>query len=421
MPSVMSLFTKRAINGVALNAFYLGILQAFNMLLPLLTIPYLVRVLGPSSFGVLAYSQVVFMYLLTICDYGFNLSSTRLIAINKNNSTRIQEILSSVIGVKISLFVIVTIITLPLVYYFVNDALQLRLYLWSFVFLFFQTLFPIFYFQGIEDMKPIVFINAFVRILSTIFILLFIKSEYDLPFVIIANSLGAFLASFAAYILILGKRGVRLIVPKYSSMLEQLKEGFDVFISNFLGSILANGGLFVLGIYQSASTVGYYSAIDKIVKAGMSMYQPISQALFPFISSLFNQNKENGTKTLIRIGLVVSVVLFVGIIILCFTSNSLLVFIYGTGYEELGYILVCLACWAAFSIINNIIGIQFLIGSGKSDIYRKAFVLAALLMGSLFWVIKLYSINGLLFITVMGEVFLTIIMILFIKKSVYRL
>ncbi|MFW6147983.1 MAG: oligosaccharide flippase family protein, partial [Thermodesulfobacteriota bacterium] len=83
------------------NFISLSTLQGLNYILPLITIPYLVRVIGPEKFGLISFSQAFIQYFVLITNYGFNLSATREISINRANKKRVSEVFSAIMLIKI--------------------------------------------------------------------------------------------------------------------------------------------------------------------------------------------------------------------------------------------------------------------------------------------------------------------------------
>jgi PST family polysaccharide transporter len=91
---------------ISANFMYLSILQGMNLLLPLITFPYLVRVLGIEKFGLIMFAQAFIVYFSMLADYGFNLSGIREVSSNRNNKNKLIKIFSSIM---IARFVLVLI------------------------------------------------------------------------------------------------------------------------------------------------------------------------------------------------------------------------------------------------------------------------------------------------------------------------
>ena len=170
------------------NFSYLTILQVVSMLIPLITYPYLIRVLGKDTYGLVIFVQAVIGYLVILINFGFNISATKEISINKDNKKKINEIVSSVFILKGGLFVISSLLILIII----NTLPQAKefkiLFLLTMHFCLSEWLFPIWYFQGIEKMKYITILNIINRTIFTVLIFFLIMVFIRFPFNILIVS-----------------------------------------------------------------------------------------------------------------------------------------------------------------------------------------------------------------------------------------
>ena len=155
------------------NFASLSILKAFGLLLPLVTLPYLSRVIGVARFGDIAFACSITIYFSEITNYGFNYTATRHLSKNRNNIQYVRVLFWNVLYTKLFLFVISTIIfailveTIPLLR-------EHRLLLWfTYLSVPCYMLFPEWFFQGIEKMKYITIVNIISKILFTVAIFFF--------------------------------------------------------------------------------------------------------------------------------------------------------------------------------------------------------------------------------------------------------
>ena len=150
------------------NFLSLTALQGINMLIPLITFPYLVRVLGVDQFGVFSFIMAVMLYAEIITDYGFNLSATKHISINSKNQAKINEIFSSVIMIKAVMALIFFLFLLLLIATVDRFAQDGSLYIYAYGLIIGQVLFPVWFFQGIEKMRYITILNAVSKIIFAV-------------------------------------------------------------------------------------------------------------------------------------------------------------------------------------------------------------------------------------------------------------
>jgi PST family polysaccharide transporter len=163
-----------------------------------------------------------------------------------------------------------------------------------------QMLFPVWYFQGIENMKMIAILNVIIKAIYTIMIFLFINSSEDLLYVAGFNSLSFIVVGIIAFFL--ASKNLHFISLDFDYIKSFFKESTTIFISNFFSSMYSISNNFLLGIFTNNTLVGIYGSFEKIITALKSLYLPLYQALFPYVSRKENK-KEIIKKLIIPMGL----------------------------------------------------------------------------------------------------------------------
>jgi len=287
--------SSKELKNVRNNFLSLTVLQILNMFLPLLILPFLVRKLGLENFGLLMFSQAFIAYFVLIIDYGFNITATREISTNKDNKEYISKVFYSVFFIKIFLLIICTILISIVIFSFDLFKENYLLHYISFSIIIGKMLFPIWYFQGIENMKMIAIMNVLIKSIYTIAIFLFISSAEDLLNVAVFNSLSFIIVGIITFYI--AKNKLPRANIDFIYLKSFFKESSTVFISNFFSSMYSISNNFLLGIFGTNILVGIYSSFEKIITALKSLYLPLYQALFPFVSR--KENKKEIIKKLI--------------------------------------------------------------------------------------------------------------------------
>ena len=281
------LFYEKSDNKKLLSNFLsLSILQVGSFILPLLVIPYLIIVLGIEKFGLVSLAQAVITYFIVFTDYGFNLTATREISINRGNKKKISSIYNSVYTTKILLGVLSAIILGLILFSVPKLKNEWLLFYYSFTMVIGQLLFPIWFFQGIEQMKYITYLSISAKLIFTGLVFILIKSPSDYIYVNILNGVGNIVASILSIWLIRYKFNIRFAFSSIARIKYQLKEGWHVLLSSLAINAYINSNIIVLGFFANPFIVGYYSVAEKIMFAVRQILVVFSQVIYPHICKL---------------------------------------------------------------------------------------------------------------------------------------
>lgn len=263
------------------NFFYLSLFQVSQFLLPLLIIPYLVNIIGYERTGMVFYIQSFMSYFIVFSDYGFNLSATQEISLNRNDGTVLNRIFSEVISTKV-LLIVVGFLCLFILTLSVKNLREERWpILLSYSLVVSHSLFPIWFFQGIEQMKYITYLNFLSKVIFVCLIFLFIKSKGDYIYVNCILGIGGIVSSVYAYYIIYSNYKIAFRCSGKSAIVGQLNKGWHIFFSNFCINIYTNSNIFILGLFVNKTLLGYYSIAEKCFMAFRQILGVFFQSIYP--------------------------------------------------------------------------------------------------------------------------------------------
>lgn len=400
------------------NGIWLTILQLVNTVIPVITIPYVTRILGTNEYGIFSIALNWILYLQVLVEYGFGLSGSRKVALLKENShNKLNELFNNIISARIILLIF-SFILLNLICILSSFNMQTYLCMLILFIMILGTTFQLTWlFQGKQDMKFITIINVVSRIISVLLIFMFVKKASDIYLYCGLYSITLLLSSIISMIVAWKKYNLKFRFAKLNSVFNEFKDGFYLFTSSAMTKVFSGFGVTILGIYTTASITGIFSAIYKIPYVLTMFFSPVSQAIYPYISKQFSYGHEKGINCVKKIGLpIFGVFAFLSFLIIIF-NKFLINLLFGADYAKYSIIVIPLVVQFLFAIINNFIGIQSLVASGKQKNYSKAFtvgciaiVLSNLILG------KLYGIYGVGIAAPIGEFMLTISLIIQLKK-----
>lgn len=266
------------------NFISLGALQIVSYVIPLINLPYLSRVLGVERFGIVFFAFAFMAYFIMLTDYGFGLSATREIAVNRHNKNNLSNIFSAVTFIKLCLLLVSFLILCLMIIFIPKLHENWLVFLLSFLMVVGNTIYPVWFFQGMERMKYITFLNILSKTIFLVLIFVFVKKSDDYIIVPLLNSLGFLISGAIGMYFAIKELGAKLYLPKWQTIKKQFKYSSEFFLSRVSVSAYTNTNAFCLGLIGSNIMVGYYVAAEKIYNAMNGIQLPLNQALYPFVA-----------------------------------------------------------------------------------------------------------------------------------------
>ncbi|HDS8991401.1 TPA: flippase [Klebsiella pneumoniae subsp. pneumoniae] len=405
------------------NIILLALVQLSNYLFPLLSFPYLSRVLGPEGFGQVALAQSIIMYFTLFIDFGFNLSATRRISLASidNSKNVISEIYSSVTFSKLLLFFLSCILCYLLTTFWEQFGRVQGLVFIGFISLLGSVAFPLWLFQGIQKMAGVITATSIAKLISLAFIFLIVKTKDDVAEAMFSLSLGMFLSGLISIFYVRVKRIAVFYIPRKEKIVFYLKDSFPLFLSFFFSSIYTTMNTLILGVFSTMYSIGVYSAAEKIKSVSQSAISPIQQSVYPRLSSQVN-NKKEYIKKIKYYGFLF---FFVGIcisIFLAFLSKPIIHFLLGGKFDGSYSVLLWMSPLPAIITLAIIFGQWGLVNIGKSKTLSKIYMFGGIThLTHIFFMIKLFGIYGAVISSLITESILTLLMIYFFIKEVRKI
>jgi len=302
---------------VARNAASLYLIQFANYIVPLIMVPYLVRVLGPAGYGTIAFARGFINYLMLFVEYGFNWSATREISVHREDHETVNHVALHVWAAKglLSLLCLGMLFSLIAVVPKLKEVYLLLLALYGIVLG--NVLFPTWLFQGMERMVAISVINLGMKVAVLVGVFTLVHRTEDAVLYAALIGGGFLGAGLVGAMMAVRMFNLKLVSVTWSGIWETLKEGWVLFLSKASVSLYTAGNAFILGMLTNHTVVGYYSAAEKIVRALVSLLEPVAQSVYPAMAKKASEAKEKalywariGTYYQSAVGTTMSIFLF---------------------------------------------------------------------------------------------------------------
>jgi PST family polysaccharide transporter len=267
-----------------------------------------------------------------------------------------------------------------------------------------STLFPVWFFQGTEKMKYITNLNIIGGIIYALFIFSFVKGPEDYLAVPLINSSVFLITGLLGQYIVFRTFRVAFKFQGYKNLREQLKAGWDIFISIAAINAYTTTRVFTVGLLTNNNITGFYSIAEKIANVCQTFpLASFSQAIFPRLSKIFHRNKLRAFKLMQRIQQITINISLICLPMIFIFAHLIVKVICGGDYQETVLALRLLLV-SVFFVSANAFRVQFLLVCGKTHIYSRIHIIMAMVgLPFIFLLISSFSYVGAAIATVAIE------------------
>ena len=340
------------------NTSMLYLMNIAKMIFPLVTLPYLTRVLTVECYAIVAYVKAVMQYVQIVLMFGFSLSATKDIVNAAEDKREIGAITGSVLEAKGVLSIIAAAVLLVLtaaIPLLRENPLFTAL---AFINIVITEMLADFLFRGIDKMEIITIRFVASKLISTVLTFVFIKNDNHVLLIPLFDILGS-VAALALVLIEIHNMGIIITKMPLSDALSRLKESAIYFASNMATTAFGALNTLLVGIFVKKTDVSYWSLCMQLISAVQSLYAPITNGIYP------SMVRTKSLKLLKKILLVFMPVVVGGCIICVLLSNFIVTLIGGPQYTDAAPVFRMLVPVLLFSFPGMLLGWPALGAIGK--------------------------------------------------------
>lgn len=358
------------------NFIYNLVYQLLILICPLVTTPYLSRVIGAEGIGTYSYVYSIVYYFMLFTLLGVNNYGNRTIAKVRDNKEELSKKFWEIYFMQ--LFMGLIMLLLYYIYIFNFDISYFFTSLLASLFIISAIIDINWFYFGLEEFKKTVVRNAIVKVLSVILIFIFIKNNNDIWKYMIIMSGSTLLSQSIMWFFL--KRTITFKKIKLEDVIKHIKPNLTLFIPFIAVSLYKMMDKVMLGAFTNVNEVGFYENAEKIVNIPMVFINALGTVMMPRISNIAEKGDiENAKKYIdksITFSWFVSMVMCFGLICI---SNMFASWFFGKEFEKTGLLITLLSITLPFLSFANVIRTQYLVPFEKDKVFVKSVIAGAII------------------------------------------
>lgn len=400
---------------IAENFVYNIIYQILSIIVPLITSPYLARILGVENIGINSWTYSIVFYFMILAVLGVNNYGNRTIASVRESKEKLSKSFCSIYVCQLFMSTIMVVFYILYVIFLAEKYKMIALL--QVFFILANAVDITWFFYGIENFKVTVGRNILVKIGSLVFIFLFVKSPNDLWKYTLINSSSMFIGQLIIWPYIL--KEVKIKCPSFNEIKIHIKPILILFVPILAISIFANMDKYMIGIFSNITQSGYYENADKIIGIPKAFITALGTVMLPRTAYLIANGQEEKSKTYIGNTMLFTIITASAFVFgMAAVSDVFSIWFWGEEFKECGKLIAYMSPAIIFSVFGNVVRTQYLIPRSKDKEYTISLIIGAIVNFSInYFTIPKMGALGAVLGTLISEIIMTLLQSLFVIKE----
>ncbi|MGF0046560.1 flippase [Streptococcus hyointestinalis] len=395
------------------NYFYNATYQIIAIIIPLITVPYISRSLGPESVGINSYTNSIMTYFVLFANLGMTVYGNRAISYSRDSKAERSQKFWEIVAIKF-LMAFLSFIALMIFiqiyqdykYYLMLQSVQLL-----------ATAVDIsWFFAGLEEFKKTVVRNMIVKLLSTVAIFLFVHSPKDLGLYILLLAVSTLLGNLTLWTYL--RQYVARFQFKDLNLIPHLSPVMVLFVPQLATSVFMTLNKIVLGNLSTLSQTGYFDNSDKVVRILLAFITAIGTVIFPRIANSFAKKDHESVNKYLSLSFnmvnLISFPVVAGVIAISSPFSSIY---FGSDFKGIDIVLALLVIELIFMGWSSVLGNQFLVAINRTKGLTVSIVCSVVVSLCLsMYLVPTYGAVGAAISSVIGEFTIVLVQLWYVKK-----
>lgn len=401
------------------NLVIYGFGQGFNLITPLLVIPYIVLICGEEGYGKIGVGMALAFFIMVFIDYGSEITGVKLVAVNREDKQKLENIFITTYSAKLLLLIIVLAIVSLFFWFIPYFSQEKSLFFLSLSMAVGQFINPTWFLQGIENFKWITALNIISKVIYLAGIFIFIKQPSDYIYCNLIWGIGMIAANAIAFGYVVIAHSFSFANTKKDDVTKLIRENFSIFSSQIFVSLQMYSPIVLISFFGGNTMAGQYKIIDQIIVIFKTYILLFFNYVYPRICYLLDKSKQEALRFWKIYNGLNFIFIALSMILIAIFSTEVVTYFNPIGIKEICSLLLI----AVFIPVLQAITIplkQLVLGSNKQSKYvRITMIVTVLSLLLIVAITPIFKVFGVLIALIVTEIITSLIFYFTVKKELF--